>query len=67
MEGRLSPEYAKAAQLLADLHEDLGLGRYATRVEVLRAVDEGARRAESLARLEYVLQRQRQRQHERLP
>jgi lipopolysaccharide/colanic/teichoic acid biosynthesis glycosyltransferase len=30
MEGRLSPECKKAAQLLADLHEDLGLIRYPT-------------------------------------
>ena len=59
MEGRLSPEYAKAAQRLADLHEDLGLIRYPTRVQMLRAVDEAARRAESLARLEYALQRLR--------
>ena len=59
MEGRLSPEYAKAAQLLADLHEDLGVIRYPSRVEMLRAVGEAARRAESLARLEYALQRLR--------
>ena len=57
MEGRLSPEDAKAAQRLADLHEDLGLIRYPTRVQMMCAVDEAARRAESLARLEYALQR----------
>jgi hypothetical protein len=34
MEGRLSPKCKKAAQLLADLHEDLGLIRYPTRPTV---------------------------------
>jgi hypothetical protein len=59
MEVRLSPEGRNAAQWLADLHENLGLIRYPTRVEMLRAVDEAARRAEGLARLEYALQRLR--------
>jgi hypothetical protein len=59
MERRLSPESEKAAQWLADLHEDLGVIRYPSRVEMLRAVGEAARRAESLARLEYALQRLR--------
>jgi hypothetical protein len=52
----LAPESENAAQWLADLHEDLLLIRYPTRVEMLRAVGEAARRAESLARLEYALQ-----------
>jgi hypothetical protein len=59
MERRLAPESEKAAQWLADLHEDLPLIRYPTRVEMLRAVGEAVRRAESLARLEYALQRLR--------
>jgi hypothetical protein len=53
---RLSPtEQQRARQWLADLHEDLDLVRYPTRVELLRAVDEAARRADSLARLDYAL------------
>ena len=59
MEGRLSPTYRNQAQWLADLHEDLDLIRYPTRVEMLRAVDEAAQRADSLARLDYALQRMR--------
>jgi hypothetical protein len=59
MEGRLSQEGRYAAQWLADLYEDLGVIRYPSRVEMLRAVGEAARRAESLARLEYALQRLR--------
>jgi hypothetical protein len=59
MEGRLSPAYEKQAQWLADLYEDLELIRYPTRVEMRRAVDEAAHRADSLARLEYALQRLR--------
>jgi hypothetical protein len=57
MEERLSPAYRKQAQWLADLQEDLELVRYPTRVEMLRAVDEAANRADSLARLEDALQR----------
>ena len=53
----LSPaEENRARQWLADLHEDLDLIRYPTRVQLLRAVDEAARRADSLARLEHALQ-----------
>ncbi len=57
MKTRLSPaEQKRAHQWLADLHEDLDLYRYPTRVELLRAVDEAAHRADSLARLDYALQ-----------
>ena len=57
MKVRLSPaDQNRARQWLADVHEDLDLIRYPTRVELLRAVDEAARRAESFARLEYALQ-----------
>jgi hypothetical protein len=53
----LSPaEENRARQWLADLHEDLDLFRYPTRVQLLRAIDEAARRADSLARLEHALQ-----------
>lgn len=52
----LSPaDEMRARQWLADLHEDLDLIRYPTRVQLLRAVDEAARRADSLARLEHAL------------
>jgi hypothetical protein len=55
---RLSPaEQNRARQWLADLHEDLDLIRYPTHVQLWRTVDEAARRADSLARLEYALQR----------
>ncbi len=54
----LSPaDQKRARQWLADVHEDLDLIRYPTRVQLLRAVDEAAHRAESLARLEYALER----------
>jgi hypothetical protein len=54
----LSPaDQSRARQWLADVHEDLDLIRYPTRVQLIRAVDEAARRAESLARLEYALER----------
>jgi hypothetical protein len=54
----LSPaEQNRARQWLADLHEDLDLSSYPTRVLLLRAVDEAARRADSFARLEHALQR----------
>lgn len=46
-------------QWLADLTEDLDLHRYPTRMQLMRAVDDAARRAESLARLEYALSRRR--------
>ncbi len=59
MEGRLSPTYQQQAQLLADLREDLDLIRYPARVRMLRAVDEAAHRADSLARLEHALLRLR--------
>ena len=53
----LSPaEENRARQWLADLHEDLDLIRYPTRVQLMRAIDEAARRADSLARLEHALQ-----------
>jgi hypothetical protein len=55
MEPRQKPDYKKAAQWLADLNEDLELSRYPTRVRMLRAVDEAAQRAASLARLEAAL------------
>jgi hypothetical protein len=45
----------KAEQWLADISEDLELIRYPTRWRLLQTVDEAARRAESLARLEYAL------------
>jgi hypothetical protein len=52
----LSPaEQSRARQWLADVHEDLDLIRYPTRVQLLRAVDEAARRADSHARLEHAL------------
>jgi hypothetical protein len=59
VEGRLSPTYQQQAQLLADLREDLDLIRYPTRLRMLHAVDEAAHRADSLARLDYALQRLR--------
>jgi hypothetical protein len=53
----LSPaDQTRARQWLADLHEDLDLYRYPTRVELMRTVDEAARRADSFARLEYALE-----------
>jgi hypothetical protein len=52
-----SADQKRARQWLADVHEDLDLIRYPTRVQLLRAVDEAAHRAESLARLEYALER----------
>jgi hypothetical protein len=57
MKTLLSPaEQKRAWQWLADVNEDLDLIRYPTRLELLRAVDEAGRRAESLARLEYALE-----------
>ncbi len=57
MEGRLSATFDEQAQWLADLYEHLDLARYPARVEMLRAVDEAAHRADSLARLDYALLR----------
>jgi hypothetical protein len=57
----LSPADKRQAQWLADMHEDLVLLRYPTRVEMLRAIDEAAHRADSLARLDYALQHPRTR------
>ena len=58
MKVRLSPaEQIRARQWLADVHEDLDLIGYPTRLQLLRAIDEAARRADSLARLEYALER----------
>ena len=45
----------KAEQWLADVSEDLEVLRYPTRRGLLQAVDEAARRADGLARLEYAL------------
>jgi hypothetical protein len=50
-------EESRGRQWLADVHEDLNMIRYPTHMQLLRAVDEAARRAESHARLEYALQR----------
>lgn len=56
MKVRLSLEdQNRARQWLADVNEDLELARYPTSVQLWRAVDEAARRAESLARLEQAL------------
>jgi hypothetical protein len=52
-----SAEQKRAWQWLADVNEDLDLIRYPTRLELMRAIDEAARRAESLARLDYALER----------
>ena len=57
MEGRRRRTYEEQAQWLADLHEYLDLIRYPSRLEMLRAVDEAAQRADCLARLDDVLQR----------
>ena len=51
--------YTEQAQWLADVHEGLDLTRYPTRREMLRAVEEAAQRADSLARLDRALQRLR--------
>jgi hypothetical protein len=50
-----SKDDRKADQWLADISEDLELLRYPTRRRLLETVEEAARRAESLARLEYAL------------
>ena len=65
MKVRLSPaDQNRARQWLADVHEDLDVFRYPTRVHLLRAVDEAARRADSFARLEYALERMPRDVHE---
>jgi hypothetical protein len=50
-------EQNRARQWLADVREDLEVIRYPTRVHLLRAVDEAARRADSLMRLDRALER----------
>jgi len=59
MERRHAPNYRRAQQQLADMHEDLELNRWRrtsrTRLGMLRVVDEAARRADILARLDYEL------------
>ena len=57
MEGRRRRSYEEQAQRLADLHEYLDLVRYPTRLQMMRAVDEAAQRADCLARLDDTLQR----------
>jgi hypothetical protein len=59
MEGRLSPMDREQAQRLVDVREGLDLIRYPARLEMLRAVDEAAQRADSVARLDHALQRLR--------
>jgi hypothetical protein len=50
-----SKDDRKAEQWLADISEDLEVVRYPTRRRLLETIEEAARRAESLARLEYSL------------
>ncbi len=57
MEGRHRRTYEEQAQQLADLLEHLDLIRYPARLEMLRAVDEAAERADCVARLDDTLQR----------
>ena len=54
-----TPAEKQALQWLADVTEEVEVRRYPMRAEMLHAIDEAARRAESLARLEYALARQR--------
>jgi hypothetical protein len=56
MDADVALDYEKAELWLADLREDLDVIRYPTRVQMMRAVAEAGRRAESLARLEHALQ-----------
>ncbi len=56
MERHISVTYEKQAQWLADLHEDLDLIRYPTRLKMLRLVEEASQRADSLARLDHALE-----------
>ena len=54
----LSPaEQQRARQWLVDLYEDLDVIRYPSCVQLLRAIDEAAQRADSLMRLEHALER----------
>jgi hypothetical protein len=55
VEPRKESSDRRAEQWIADISEDLALVRYPTRWLLLQAVDEAARRAEGLARLEYAL------------
>lgn len=55
MARRLSPEERANEQALADLHEEVALRRYPTRIAMARVVREAAERAESLARLDRAL------------
>jgi len=63
MEPQPAPSYRKAQQQLADMQEDLELNRWRrtsqARLRMLRTIDEAARRADSLARLDYALSRLR--------
>ena len=55
MEARKESGDRRAEQWIADISEDLEVMRYPTRWRLLQAVDEAARRADGLARLEYAL------------
>ena len=49
----------RADQWIADISEYLEVLRYPTRWRLIQAVDEAARRADGLARLEYALRMRR--------
>jgi hypothetical protein len=55
VEPRKESSDRRAEQWIADISEDLAVMRYPTRWRLLQAVDEAARRADGLARLEYAL------------
>jgi hypothetical protein len=55
VEPREAADDRRAEQWIADISEDLEVMRYPTRWRLLQAVDEAARRADGLARLEYAL------------
>lgn len=55
MDQRKADGDRRAEQWIADISEDLAVMRYPTRRRLLQAVDEAARRADGLARLEYAL------------
>jgi hypothetical protein len=55
VEPRKADDDRRAEQWIADISEDLAVMRYPTRRRLLQAVDEAARRADGLARLEYAL------------
>lgn len=55
VEARNESSDRRAEQWIADISEDLAVMRYPTRWRLLQAVDEAARRADGLARLEYAL------------